>query len=181
MTTRLAVLLGACGLALAPTLAAGQDLHSAPAVERLVKAMGDAGLQSFAAKIDDGADTYVSAMLFPDVQLLVVRGRHQAPAAIDAKIAAKDYQGAYADHNGSTIREGKLFVMDMQADGLAARPSSGAAFDIAYEEGERETRFDGDWKKQKLSRDDYQSRIADIDARYTEAVERLIAALSATR
>ncbi|MGE0812536.1 MAG: hypothetical protein AB7O93_04290 [Vicinamibacterales bacterium] len=181
MTTRLAVILGACGLALAPTLAPGQDLHSAPAVERLVTLMRDAGLQSFATKLDGGPDLYVSAMLFPDVQLLVVLGRHQAPGAIDAKIAAKDYQGAYADHNGSTIREGKLFVMDMQADGLAARPSSGAAFDIAYEDGERETRFDGDWKKQKLSQADYKTRIASIDDRYTKAVEQLIAALSASR
>ena len=161
----------------APAQSAAQDAATGDAVTSLVALMEQAHLDSFATREAPDGDVYLSVMYVKGVQLLVVRSRHPVPAALDARIAARDFRGAYADHNGSTIREGKLFVMDIGADGLVPRPGRGKPFDIAYENGERETRFDGDWRRQGLSEEAYRLRVADIEHRYSSILNALVAAL----
>lgn len=160
-----------------PSLGAAQEAATRDAVTSLVALMEQARLDAFATRDAGDGDGYLSVMHVKGVQLLVVRSRHPVPAALDARIAARDFQGAYADHNGSTIREGKLFVMDMGADGLVPRPARGQAFDIAYEDGARETRLDGDWRRQGLSEEAYRLRVADIEHRYSSILNALVAAL----
>lgn len=158
-----------------PSPGAAQNPATRGPVASLVELMARAKLDAFALR--EEGDVYLSVMYVKGVQLLVVRARHPVPAALDARIAAGDFQGAYADHNGSTLRDGKLFVMDMGADGLVPRPARGTAFDIAYEDGVRETRFDGDWRRQGLSEEDYRLRVADIEHRYSSMLNVLTDAL----
>lgn len=172
----LAVLI-ALALLAAPVPVPAQEAGSRAAVGVLAKLLEQAKLESFAVRESPDADVYVSVMYVPGAQLLVVRGRHPVPSALDARIAAKDFRGAYGDHNGSTLREGKLFVMDMNADGLVVRPGRGTAFDIVYEDGERETRLDGDWRRQKISEKEYHRRAADLEKRYSGMLQTLIDAL----
>jgi hypothetical protein len=157
--------------------AAAQESKSVAAAATLVELMKTKSLEQFAVKVSGEADMYVSVMHIPNAQLLVVSGRHPVPSAIDARIAARDFAGAYADHNGSTLREGKLFVMDIGANGLVVTPGRNNPFDVTYENGERSTMFDGDWRGQKLSERDYRARFADIDGRYAKMLDTLSEAL----
>jgi hypothetical protein len=51
------------------------------------------------------------------------------------------------------------------------------AFDIVYENGERETRLNGHWRRQGLSEEAYRLQVADIEHRYSSILNALIAAL----
>lgn len=175
MTLRLLAL--ALAIAALPQSSSAQTSTSADRVRTLVPLLDKAGLTAFVVKVAPGGDEYVSVMHIKGAQLLVVRGRHPVPSALDARIAAKDFTGAYGDHNGSTMREGKLFIMDLQADGLAIKPGRNQPFDIVYEDGETETRFDGDRRGQKMSQKQYDEKYAAVDARYAAMLDVLIAAL----
>ncbi len=174
MMIRTSVLIGSIVASLAAAGLSAQNSASQTSVRTLVTLLDQAKLDSFAVKVDGEPDLYVSVLHVPNSQLLVVSGRYPVPAALDARIAALDYRGAYGDHNSSTMREGKLFVMDMQANGLADSSRQGQAFDIAYENGVTTTMFNGDWRAQELSERDYQSRFAAIDKRYAEMLDRLV-------
>lgn len=161
------------------SVAWAQDGRSAANAATLIRLMEARTLTHFAAKAAGDDDRYVSVLHVPNAQLLVVSSRYPVPAALDAKIAAKDFAGAYADHNGSTLREGKLFVMDLGADGLSLQAQRDKPFDIAYEDGQTTTMFDGDWRGQKLGETEYRKRFASIDQRYADMLGTLIEGVKA--
>jgi hypothetical protein len=177
MMIRNSVLLVSIVTSLAAPGLSAQEATSQASVRALVTLLDRAKLDSFAVKVDGEPDLYVSVLHVPNAQLLVVSGRSPAPAALDARIAAREYRTAYGDHNASTLREGKLFVMDMEANGLADRSREGQPFDIAYENGVTTTMFNGDWRNQNLSEREYRDRFTTIDKRYVEMLARLIAGL----
>lgn len=174
MMTRISALFVITAVSLVPANAGAQPGAAQAPAATLAALLQQAKMDSFAVKVDGEADLYVSAMYVPGSQLLVVSGRYQNPAALDARIAARDYRGAYSDHNASTLRDGKLFVMDMQANGLADRAGDGQPFDIVYENGVTTTMFNGNWRAQELSERDYRERFATVDQRYAEMLGRLI-------
>ncbi len=151
-----------------------QDAKSPANAAILVELMDQAKLESFTVKQSGETDRYVSVLYIPKSQLLVVSARYPSPPAMDATIARKDYRGAYADLNSSTMREGKLFVMDLEADGLHPTRQRDQPFDIIYDDGVTQTTFDGDWRKQKLSEDEYRARFTSADDRYTQMLASLI-------
>ncbi len=171
MKIRLVALALAAAVVVAPQTSSGQDSTSAARARTLVQLLEKAGLTAFAVKVTPDGNEYVWVLHVPGAQLLVIRSKHPVPSALDARIAAKDFSGAYGDHNGSTIREGKLFVMDLAADGLAFRPGRNQPYDIAYEDGVTEARFDGDWRDQKMSERDYRAKYTATDTRYAEMLE----------
>ena len=57
-------------------------------------------------------------------------------------------------------------------------PEKGAPSDIFTRPGSETIRFDGEWKRQKISRDDYQDLFHRADARYAEIAGALIEALT---
>ena len=90
-----------------------------------------------------------------------------------------DHQGAYVELNAAAERDGRLFVQDLGQPGLQATREGDAPFDIVYESMSKRTAFDGNWKAQKLSREDYQRAYDAADARYARALETLLAAVAA--
>ena len=62
----------------------------------------------------------------------------------------------------------------LRANGLAAKPKDNEPFDTVEVAGKR-VAFDGDWKKQQLSEQDYMKAFADADARYSQMLAALIA------
>jgi hypothetical protein len=172
MTKTLRILIVGVVLALTPHGLA-QTGKSPAMAAGLVQLLEQARLDSFAMKVVGEADRYLAVLLVPKVQLLAVSVRYSAPDAMDARIAAKDYRGAYVDLNSSNVRQGKLFVMDLQADGLSLTRDANKPFDIVYENGVTQTMFDGDWKKQKLSETEYRRRFDQADARYAEILNGL--------
>jgi len=152
----------------APLLA--QESKSAPLAKQLADQLTAAKMTAIAAKSSEQADVYVAAMYLPGT-LLVVSAKFSVPAALDAKLAAKDYQEAYADLQG-VAPDAKVFVQDLNADGLRYK-----TFD-SVDTAKGSTSFDGDWKKAKApSEQEYQKTFADLDARYAQMLGALIAAL----
>jgi hypothetical protein len=166
----LAVLAGLAGPAVA------QESASAPLARELAKLLEQHKLNTVAAKEPAGEDAYVAAMYFSNSQLLVVAARYAVPMYVNEKLSRKDYMEVYIDLNSASVAGSKVFVSDLQANGLLAKPEEGQPFDT-YESGGKSVPFDRNWKKQNLSEEDYMKLFADADARYAKMLTVLLAEL----
>jgi hypothetical protein len=157
--------------------AAAQDSKSAPLAKQLAAALDAAKLDSIAAKDPEGADVFVAALYFPNMQLLVVAGKYSVPQLLATRLAAKEYRDVYLDLNGAATA--KTFIEDPGADGLKVKRESNQPFDQAEIAGKR-VMFDGDWKAQKLSEPDYTKAFSAADDRYAQILAALLAQLKKT-
>jgi hypothetical protein len=156
-----------------------QESKSAPLAKQLAAALDAAKLDCIAAKDPSAPDVFVAALYFPGVQLLVVSGKYSVPQLLNERLAKKEYRDTYLDLNGAAVPASKIFLEDPGADGLKAKRDENQAFD-SYEADGKRTMFDGDWKKQKVSEQDYMKTFADADARYTQILTALLAQLKKT-
>lgn len=169
-------LLGVAALVLTPSLAAPQDSTSAPLAKELAQLLDQQKLSTFAAKDPAADDVYVAAMYFPNSQLLVVSARYAVPVYENEKLAKKDFMEVYIDLNSAFVPGSKVFVSDLQVNGLLARPEEGQPFDT-YEVGGKVTPFDGNWRKQNLSEQDYMNLFGDANDRYAKMLTVLLSSL----
>jgi hypothetical protein len=151
--------------------------RSAEPAEALLKALKARNLPSFAAADPSEDGRFVAAMVVGDGNLFVISGKYSQPALLRERLLLKDYQGAYAELNSASQRDGRLFVQDLAAPGLHATREEDQAFDIAYRSVSDRLVFDGDWKAQKRSREDYMEAYSDVDERYATLLSALTAAL----
>ena len=151
-----------------------QESTSATLAKELVAALASSKLDSIAAKDLASPDTYVAALYIPGIELLVVAAKYAVRAVLDARLAKKEYKEIYGDLSGASVAVTKVFVEDLGANGLSARRCENQPFDSFESNGTR-TAFDGDWDKQKLSREDYQRIFSAAEARYTQMLRVLIA------
>ena len=149
--------------------------RSEPAARELASLMAAQKLDTIAVRDPQAPDTFVAAMLFPDVQLLVVSGRPIAPAAAQALLDQKKYAELYSMLQTAVVPDGKFFVQDLKADGLHARAPDTA--DIVYERVVNQTIFDGDPGKRHLSEAKYEEQFTAADARYAKMLELLSGAI----
>ena len=157
--------------------AAAQDSKSAPLAKQLAAALDAAKLDSIAAKDPDSPEAFAAALYFPGMQLLVVSGKYSVPQLLTTRVANKEYRDVYLDLNGAAT--GKVFIEDPGADGLKVKRENNQPFDQAEMSGKR-TMFDGDWKAQKLSEQDYTKSFAAADERYAQILAALLAQLKKT-
>jgi hypothetical protein len=179
--TRVAVRLSvavALSLSLVPD-AVGQDGKSAALAKQLAAALDAAKLDSVAAKDPTAPDTFIAALYFPGAQLLVVSAKYTAPQLLDARLLKKEYRDTYLDLSSASVPDTKIFVQDAGADGIKAKREENQAFDI-YESAGKPTAFDGDWKRQKLSEQDYMKAFSSADDRYSGMLTALLAQLKKT-
>ena len=166
----------ACALAFGPATppAAAQDgSKSGAAAKQLSEILDRLKLDSIAAADPANKDTFVAALYFQGAQLLVVSARYSAPSLLVDKLAKKDYRDTYIDLNAASVAGTKIFVMDHGADGLAARPGDSQAAD-SWEQGNTTIAFDGDWKKAKVSEEDYLKSFSSADERYSHILSLLV-------
>ena len=156
--------------------ASAQEAKSPVLAKELAAALDAAKLTSLAAKDPSQPDRYVAALYFPGTQLLVVSARYSAPLLLNDKLANKDYREIYIDLNSASIAESKVFVEDPGADGLKAKRVEGQPFDTS-EAGGKRTAFNGDWKGQKVSEEEYLKAFSEADEQYGRMLTVLIAAL----
>ena len=161
------------------TAASAQESKSAPLAKQLAAALDAAKLDSIAAKDPSAPDIFFAALYFPGVQLLVVSGKYSVPQLLTERLAKKEYRDTYLDLNGASVPATKLFLEDPGADGVKARREENQPFD-SYEADGKRLMFDGDWKKQKLSEQDYMKAFSAADERYTQILTALIAQLKKT-
>jgi hypothetical protein len=167
----------AVSLSIAP--ASAQEGKSPALAKQLAAALDAAKLDSVAAKDPSGADMFVAALYFPGAQLLVVAAKYSAPQLLDARLGKKEYRDTYIDLSSASLPESKIFVQDAGADGLHSKREENTAFDI-YEVAGKSTMFNGEWKQQKLSEQDYNKAFSSADDRYSSMLQALLAQLKKT-
>jgi hypothetical protein len=168
-----AIAIGCCGSALA------QESKSAPLAKQLASALAEAKLDSVAAKDPTHPDTYIGALHIPGVQLLVVAAQYPAPTLLEPRIAKNEYRDVYIELNSAGVAASRIFVEDLGANGLFARPGDNNPMDM-YEASGKRTMFDGEWGRQKLSEQEYLKNFSAADERYTQMLTVLIAQLKKT-
>jgi hypothetical protein len=165
----------ACGiLASVPSAnAAAQESKSSIAAKELSDTLDRLKMDSIAAADPADPGVFVAALYFPGAQLLVVSAKYSAPSLLTTKVGNKEYRDTYIDLSSASIAGTKVFVMDQGCNGLVARPGDQPA--DSWEQGTKTTSFDGEWKKAKLTEEEYTKAFSAADERYA----RILALLSA--
>jgi len=158
-----------------PAMLSAQDSQSAPLARELTSLMASQTLTAVGTQDPDGPDRFIAAMLFPDVQLLVVSGRYASPSVLRAQVAKREYADVYTALQQSSTPESRIFCQDLTADGLRAKSSE--AVDVMYERVVNQTIFDGNPAKQKMSAAAYADKFKAADALYSRMLTLLIGEL----
>jgi len=156
--------------------AGAQEPKSGPLAKELAQLLDQHKLTVIAAKAPGTQDQYVAALYFPGSQLLVVSARYAVPLYIEEKLTKKEFMEVYIDLNSASIPESKVFVSDLQANGLQPRPEEGQPFDT-YEAGGSTFTFDRNWRKKNITEEEYMKRFSEADDRYAQLLSVLIAQL----
>jgi hypothetical protein len=156
------------------TAASAQDSKSATPVTELVKMLDSMKLDSFAVK-GASANEYVGALYFPGSQLLVVSAKFDTPWRADSLLEMKNYRDLYIELNSASVPQSKVFVSDLSANGLRSK-KDGTLYDTV-DIGGKTFNFDGDWKKAKITADDYTKTYSTTDEQYTQMIQVLLAGL----
>ncbi|HXW07486.1 MAG TPA: hypothetical protein VD833_19780 [Vicinamibacterales bacterium] len=167
------VLVLVASAAAAPVLTAPES-STKPANE-LVALMKARQLDAVAVEDPAAPGRFVAAMLIPDVQLLAVAGSSTAADYLRAMMAQRNYAEVYSILHSAVAPETKLFFQDMDCDGLGG--AGGGSVDIMYERGTSQTIFNGDWRGQKLSKQDYEEKFRRADSEYGRMLTLLADAL----
>jgi hypothetical protein len=163
-------------LAAATNAAAQGPSKSTAAAKQLTGVLDRLKLDAIAAPDPSEPGAFVAALYFQGGTLLVVSAKYSAPTLITAKLAKKDYRDVYIDLNAASIAGSKIFVMDQACDGLVAKPGDGAP--DTWEQGTTNTIFDGDYKKAKVSEEEYGKTFASADEKYARILALLTAQAS---
>lgn len=166
------VLLGLC--AAAATVAA-QESRTAALAKELTDALTSRKLDSIAARHPAAPDQFVAALFFPG-QLLVIQARTVAPAIVNEKLIRREFRDIYIDLNSASIPESRVMITDGGADGLRPRREPNQPFDTHDAPG-KSIRFDGNWREDRMSEQDYMKLFAQADDQYVAALQALIAEL----
>jgi hypothetical protein len=149
-TTHRVALLIAAVLLCAPD-ARAEDSRSGQLASTLVALLEEAGIEALAAT-DPAADGRYVAALYVRLQQAMDASRHRQ---------------VYVDLHSAGATAGRLFVQDLQADGLRFTREGDDPFDVVWENGVTQTVYDGDWERQHLTRAAYAQQFAEADRRYT--------------
>lgn len=150
-----------------------QEAQSAAAAKELASLLADRKLDAVATRMPGETDKYAAVLAFPN-QLLVVWARYAAPAVLNEKLIGKQYRDIYIDLNSASIAGTKVLITDLGADGLRPKRDRDEPYDT-QDAGKGGFNFDGNWKEDKLSEEDYMKVYAEADAGYKAALEALIA------
>ena len=178
MTTQLGLIAAIVTSLSAVSIHAAQDGASTAATRSLIKSLDDAGLEAIATVDPTEPGAFVAALHIKGGQLLVVRAHHPSVEAFAARLAARQFRDVYIDLQATPATKGKVFVMDSGADGLPADAGQPANVDVVYEDGTRQTIFNGA-RAQKLNDDEYRKQLRDADVKYSRLLTVLNAALVA--
>jgi hypothetical protein len=163
-------------LLVAPALAHAQESRSSELATELVKMLDALKLDAVAAKID--GDQYVGALYFPGSQLLVVKARYIVPERMDAQLQGRNYRDVYIDLNSASIKDSKLLIADLGANGLQLGRRN-QPYDTV-DTGVKSYAFDGDWGKAKISEQEYTKAYQSSEAEYSRMLQALVAQLKKT-
>jgi hypothetical protein len=151
-----------------------ESSRSEPLATELATLMVQRNLNAFAAKDPDAADMFVAALLFPNVQLLVVSGQPTTPRAAQTELDQKQYTEVYTTLQTAVVAASQIFFQDLKADGLHARAE---AVDVECEHVANQTVFDGNPGKHHLTESQYSEKFTAADLAYSRLLSILVASL----
>lgn len=164
-------------LAAAPVFA--QEPKSAALAAELAKLMDQMKADSLAAPHPAAPDQYVGALYFPGSQLLVVTARYSVPELLNTKLAMKAYRDIYIDLNSASVPQTKVFVSDLGVNGLRAKRGDNDPYDT-IEMGGKNMSFDGDWRRAKISEEEYMKAYQQAEEEYVKMLQALLSELKKT-
>lgn len=171
--------LTALALSVLPVVpAAAQDGPTQPLAAELVELLSKQKLDAAATRL--GENRYAAVLYIPGVQILAVSAEYAAPALLDEKIMNRSYRDVYLDLASASVPETKVFIEDMNADGIRPDRSGDNPFDMyTYGTGPTYT-FDGEYKSRNVTESAYRKAFADAEAAYQQILSALIAELKKT-
>ena len=146
---------------------------SAPAAAALSKQLEAAKLQYIAARDPSEEGRYVAAMHFAGLQILVISAKYAAPALLNEKLISSKYQDIYVDLSSASERASRIIIEDLRANGIARSKQKDQPPDV-YEAAGKKIVFDFDWRKQKLTEEEYFKTLETADAQYTRILGLLL-------
>lgn len=165
----------AASLMATPVGAQAPVSKSAPFASELVKLLDARKLDAVAGS--RGANNeFVAAMYFPGSQLVVVNAKSSVPDRMKYLILQKSYKDLYVELNGAVDQSSKTFISDLGANGLQFRREKNQPFDTVDATG-KSTAFDGDWRKAKISEQEYTKQYLAHDEEYSQMLQALIETL----
>jgi hypothetical protein len=119
---------------------------------------------------------FVGALYFPGSQLLVINGKTSVPDRMKYLILQKSYKDLYVELNTAVEQQSRMFVSDLGANGLQFRRERNQPVDSVDAPG-KTTTFDGEWRKAKLSEEEYTKIYQAHDEQYSQMLQALIETL----
>ena len=167
-------------LVMAAPILGAQTFASGDAAQELIAALDRIGLEAIAAVDSSEPDTFVAALKIQGGRLLVVQARHPSVDGLLQRLAARQYRDVYLDLQGTPTQKGKFFVQDAGANGILTTLPGSIEVDVLYEDGERQTLFDGNLVAQHVTAAEYEARLAAADVRYARLLTLLRSAVPET-
>jgi hypothetical protein len=146
---------------------------SAALAKELAQQLDQAKLEHIAARDPEDPTRFVAAMYFPGLQLITVAGKYGAPVLLNEKLLNHNYKDAYIDLSSASDRATRVTVNDLRADGLPTSKVKDAPPD-SIDQGSTDFVFDFDWKKAKLSQDEYNKKVVEGDELYAKMLTILL-------
>jgi hypothetical protein len=174
MSRQLAALLVAA-VVLGPLRADAQESKTVALAKELVSLLEGAKTDCAAARMDGSTDEFVAIMYFPGSQLLAIESKYAAPTLLNERLIQRNFKEVYLDLNAATDPAGRLVIEDLKSDGLRVKNDKDAASDYYTKGTAARFAFDGQWKKRKLSEDEYMKVYEEADALYVRMLESVIA------
>ena len=159
--------------AVVATSAFAQEPKSAAPAKELAQLLASKKIDSIAARMPDSREEFVGALAIPG-QLMVVWAKTTAPSVVNEKLINKAYRDVYIDLNSASIVESRHVVSDLGTDGLKAKPDQKTGPADSHDLGAKTLRFDGNWKEDKMSEQDYMKAYSEADAAYAKAIQALL-------
>jgi hypothetical protein len=166
-------------LLLVPSVTFGQAPKSAALAMEVARLMDQAKVDSIAAKHPTLPDSYIGALYFAGSQLLVVEAKYSVPQLLDKKLESKEYRDVYIDLNSASVPDTKIFISDLGADGLKPKREENQPFDTVELRGKSYS-FDGDWRRAKLTEEEYMKQYQQAEQEYEKMLEALLGQLKKT-
>jgi hypothetical protein len=171
----MALSLGLSAAAAAAMAAQNPPSKSAALAHELAQQLDQAKLEHIAARDPDDPTRFIGAMYFPGLQLVTVAGKYSVPVLINEKLYNHNYKDVYIDLSSASERNTRVTVEDLHADGLPLARSKDGGPPDAFEKGGERLVFDFDWKKQKLTEEEYLKKITAADQEYAKLLTVLLA------
>jgi hypothetical protein len=165
---------GSVALSGAALAADNPPSKSAALAKELAQQLDQAKLEHIAARDPEDPTRFVAAMYFPGLQLITVSGKYAAPVLINEKLLNHNYKDAYIDLSSASDRATRVTVEDLRADGLPTSKVKDGPPD-SIDTGSTNFVFDFDWKKQKLSEEEYNKKVVAADEQYAKFLTVLLA------